>query len=63
MKSKVSIILVNYNGFKDTVECINSLRYIDYINYDIIVVDNDSEKDYDLLSAKYSDSNVTVLRS
>ena len=62
MKSKVSIILVNYNGFKDTVECINSLRYIDYINYDIIVVDNDSEKDYDLLSAKYSDSNVTVLR-
>lgn len=63
MKSRVSIILVNYNGFKDTVECINSLRYIDYINYDIIVVDNDSEKDYDLLSAKYSDSNVTVLRS
>ena len=63
MKSKVSIILVNYNGFKDTVECINSLRYIDYINYDIIVVDNDSEKDYDLLSAKYSDSNVTVLSS
>ena len=64
MKSKVSIILVNYNGFKDTVECINSLRHIDYINYDIIVVDNDSEEDYELLSDRYAGSNdITIISS
>lgn len=64
MKSKVSIILVNYNGFKDTVECINSLRHIDYIDYDIIVVDNDSEKDYELLSDRYAGSNdITIISS
>lgn len=63
MNSKVAIVLINFNGFIDTVECIDSLNDIDYKNYEIIVVDNDSEKDYDLLSAKYSDSNVTVLSS
>lgn len=26
----VSIILVNYNGYKDTIECIKSLNFIDY---------------------------------
>lgn len=36
----VSIILVNYNGYKDTIECIKSLNFIDYDNYNIIVVDN-----------------------
>lgn len=63
MNSKVAIVLINFNGFIDTVECIDSLNDIDYTNYEIIVVDNDSEKDYDLLSAKYSDSNVTILSS
>lgn len=63
MSSKVSIILINFNGFLDTVECIDSLNDIDYTNYEIIVVDNDSEKDYSLLSAKYLGSNVIVLSS
>lgn len=38
----VSVILVNFNGFKDTVECIKSLKQINYDNYNIIVVDNGS---------------------
>jgi len=42
MESRVCIILVNYNTYEDTVECIDSLSSIQYDNYKIIVVDNDS---------------------
>lgn len=38
----VYIILLNYNGYEDTIECVTSLESIDYINYRIIIVDNNS---------------------
>ncbi len=38
----VSIIILNWNGWKDTVECLESLYRIDYPNYDVILVDNAS---------------------
>ncbi len=40
---KVSIIILNWNGWKDTIECLESLYQITYPNYDVIVVDNGSE--------------------
>jgi len=40
---KVSIIILNWNGWKDTIECLESLYQINYPNYDIIVIDNGSE--------------------
>lgn len=39
---RVSIILVNYNGYQDTIECIESLSANSYSNYGIVVVDNQS---------------------
>lgn len=39
---KVHIILLNYNGYKDTVECIESINNITYNNYKVVVVDNNS---------------------
>ena len=39
---KVSIIVLNWNGWRDTIECLESLRRITYPNYQIIVVDNSS---------------------
>lgn len=42
MRPLVSIILVNYNGYQDTVDCVKSLEKIDYENFEIIVVDNGS---------------------
>lgn len=42
---RVSIILLNWNGFADTVECINSLSRITYTNYEVVVVDNGSRGD------------------
>jgi GT2 family glycosyltransferase len=42
MKPNVTIITLNWNGWKDTIECLESLYDIDYENYDTIVVDNAS---------------------
>ncbi len=40
--SKVYIILLNYNGWADTIECLESVLRIDYPNYQVVVVDNNS---------------------
>lgn len=42
---KVYIILLNYNGWQDTIECMESLLKLDYDNYQIVVVDNASPND------------------
>ena len=42
MDQKVSIIIINYNGADDTLECLDSLSKIDYPDYEIILVDNAS---------------------
>ena len=38
----VYIILLNYKKYEDTIECLQSLRNIDYPNYRIVVCDNAS---------------------
>ncbi|MGD0171797.1 MAG: glycosyltransferase family 2 protein [Halobacteriota archaeon] len=40
---KVSIILVNWNGWRDSVPCLDSVFQIAYPNYDVILVDNNSD--------------------
>ena len=52
IKPFVSIIVLNWNGLKDTRECLESLRGITYPNFSIILVDNAS-----------SDDSVTCLRN
>jgi GT2 family glycosyltransferase len=42
---KITIIILNWNGKEDTIECLKSCKKIDYLNYKIIVVDNGSEDD------------------
>lgn len=42
---KVSVIILNWNGWKDTIECLESLYQITYPNYNVIVVDNGSGDD------------------
>lgn len=39
---KVFIIILNWNGWRDTIECLESLKELDYENFRIIVVDNGS---------------------
>ncbi|MGG4405951.1 glycosyltransferase family 2 protein [Geobacillus stearothermophilus] len=38
----VYVILLNYNGYKDTIECIESLEKVTYPNMKIVIVDNNS---------------------
>ena len=40
--SNVVIIILNWNGWQDTIECLESLYQNHYSNYDIVVVDNNS---------------------
>ncbi|OEC88452.1 MULTISPECIES: glycosyltransferase family 2 protein [Methanobacterium] len=42
MNPKVSIIILNWNRWKDTIECLESIYQINYPNYDVILVDNSS---------------------
>lgn len=39
---KVSIIILNWNGLADTVECLESFQKVTYPNYQVILVDNAS---------------------
>jgi GT2 family glycosyltransferase len=39
---KVYIILLNYNGWLDTQECLESVLKLDYPKYQVVVVDNNS---------------------
>lgn len=41
----VCIIVLNWNGYSDTVECLNSLSNLDYDNFQVVVVDNGSKND------------------
>jgi len=42
MKPKVSIVVLNWNNYADTKECLESLEKITYSNCEIIIVDNGS---------------------
>jgi GT2 family glycosyltransferase len=39
---KVYVVILNYNGWADTIECLESVLRNDYPNYQVIVVDNNS---------------------
>ncbi len=57
---KVSIIILNWNGWEDTVECLESLYRITYPNYDVIVVDNGSKDDSVQKIKKYAEGKIEV---
>lgn len=61
MQPRVAIILLNWNGIDDTLECIASLERLDFPSYRIIVVDNASRVDpSDQLADR---TNVIVVRN
>ncbi len=41
----VSIIILNWNGWPDTLECLESVYQMDYPSYNVVVVDNASRDD------------------
>lgn len=60
---KVSIIILNWNGLKDTLECLESLKKINYSNFEIVVIDNGSKGDDAEEIDKLFGSNIKVIRN
>jgi len=58
--SKVAIIVLNWNGWQDTIECLESLQKIDYSCYEIIVVDNGSTDDSVEMIKKWGEGAIPV---
>lgn len=56
---KVDIIILNYNGKHDTLECLRSLKGVNYSGYRITVVDNGSaDGSADAIAKEYPDANL-----
>lgn len=54
MNPRVSIIILNWNGWRDTIECMESVLKIAYPNYRVLIVDNGSTDDsVKMLSEKF----------
>jgi GT2 family glycosyltransferase len=51
---RVAIIVLNWNGVRDTLKCLDSLKQITYPNYEVLVIDNASqEQEAAILEEKY----------
>jgi GT2 family glycosyltransferase len=58
LHAQVTIIILNWNGWEDTIECLESLYQIDYPNYDVIVVDNNSTDESIERIREYCNGNI-----
>ena len=52
MIPKVFIIIVNWNGESDTLECLESLKNNDYPNYEVVIIDNGSKEKFQVSDPK-----------
>ncbi|RST74170.1 glycosyltransferase family 2 protein [Siminovitchia acidinfaciens] len=60
-KKKVAIIILNWNSYNDTYECLKSLESLDYSNYQVFLVDNDSQDNsYYYLKKDYDEGNFCI---
>ncbi|NJE12855.1 glycosyltransferase family 2 protein [Thermococcus sp. LS2] len=57
---RVSIIILNWNGWKDTIECLESLYRITYPSYDVILVDNASQDDSIHKIKEYAEGKIKI---
>ena len=56
MTPKACIVILNWNGLDDTIECLESLKKITFPNYEVVVVDNASSgNDVQVIREKYAD--------
>ena len=57
---KVCIVVLNYNGWADTIECLESLLHNSYVNYQIVVVDNASTDNSVNYCKAWADGHLSV---
>jgi len=56
----VFVIILNWNGWKDTIECLESLYSVSYPNYRVVVVDNNSGDDSLARIEEYARGEISV---
>lgn len=59
-QKKVFIIILNWNGWPDTRECLTSLEKINYQNFEVVLIDNASKDDYRPATADYRFKITTI---
>lgn len=59
-QTQVTIVVLNWNGIADTLDCIQSLRKLDYPNYEVVIVDNGST-DNSVETIKADFPNLTLI--
>lgn len=57
---RVAIIILNWNGWEDTLECLESVFLVDYPRYEVIVVDNASKDESTQKIRDYCSGKVSV---
>ncbi|MGB9940898.1 glycosyltransferase family 2 protein [Methanosarcina sp.] len=60
MTSRVAFIILNWNGWEDTIECLESVYQIAYPLYDIVLLDNGSKDDSIQKIKNYAEGKVEV---
>ena len=62
---KVAIVILNFNGYKDTIECLESLNKLSIDNFEplVVVVDNGSESKFKVQSLKFKVGEIKVIRN
>ena len=62
---KVAIIIINFNGEEDTIQCLQSLEILNFPKENLltVVVDNGSKKKFELPKAKLNGGNIKVLNT
>lgn len=59
---KVCIIILNWNNLQDTIECLESVAKLNYRNFEIILIDNDStDGSVQVLEKRYPE--ITLLKN
>lgn len=58
-----SIILINWNGWTDTIECLESILKQDYKNIDIILIDNNSSDKSIFKIKKWALGNKNIMKT
>jgi len=61
--NKTYVFILNWNSWQDTIECIESTLKSDYKNYQIVIIDNDSEDNSIEYIIKYLDREILPLTS
>ena len=57
---KVSIIILNWNGWKDTLEALESVYQIKYPNYGVVLLDNASDDESIEKIREYCEGKIKV---